>query len=866
MQEINSHKSTKMRLGVAGAALCASFLLSTNLDNHTVKADTITGNEETKQETKQAQRPDIPVQVVGGEETNSTNDVTANHDAKQTSANQNAGKTTDAILNQADQASKTGQDGVNATNEKVDKVDTNAVTDNPSQPTIVKNGNRATKSKLTGRKIKTKKDTSDATWDNVQADYDMDNHSLTIKGGKLFNPNPIYKQFTNSEKDLQTIKITGKVDASGSIAKLFANLANVTTIEGLNNINVNSVTDMNYLFDGDKSLTSLDLTSWKPENTTDMNHMFSNCTNLETVYLTKNTSDENGTPLFNTRKVTNMSAMFKNNKKLYYIGEPNNLNKDCDVQFNFACDNVTDMSQMFQGCSSIKTIMFYADANLNQVKNMSSMLADCASLERIYGNIEATSVADLSYFAANDPNLLSFGVIMDQKYGATPHDVTASHMFYNDYQLNEVYPWYLYNLVDASYMFANNKSLDYSLQTFLNELGGASNGTSYISKLTNMAHMLDGCTSLSQLDLTLFNTNDNLKANKDGMFRNLTNLKQITLGKGVNLDGTGFMPPFEYTAVADGTVSKPNGKTYTATGLRKFWNKQTGTETFVGTPAKYYNVTVNYVDAKTKKILKTTTKVGNSKDPIEFGKEFKDTLATLTEKGVYTYDSKNSTVPLDKNDDIQLPDTINSDVTYEVVLIPRAETTGNSDTIVTNVIVHYHDEFGNKLLPDETITGKLGGSWNAVPKEIKGYHLIRTDGMATGTISDVRQEVTFVYAKDNVQVPPTDSQPVPEPDPNNANKPNKPNQKPHKPAIIDHGTVYLPNKDDNDNDVVGRPTIVKAAYASEKGKDVSDPSVANLPQTGVNVKQNQGALAVGLGAVLLAILGFFGFKRQKEEK
>lgn len=860
MQEINSHKSTKMRLGVAGAALCASFLLSTNLDNHTVKADTVTGNEETEQETKQAQHPDIPVQVVGGEETNSTNDATVNHDANQTPTRQNTTKPTNTALNQADKADKTVQTGANNTSEQVDKADTNAASDNhPSQPTIVKNGSRATKSKLTGRKIKTKKDTSDATWDNVQADYDIANHSLTIKGGKLFNPNPIYKQFTDSEKALQTIKITGQVNASGSIAKLFANLANVTTIEGLNNINVNSVTGMNYLFDGDKSLTSLDLTSWAPQNTTDMNHMFSNCTNLETVYLTKNTSDENGTPWFNTRKVTNMSAMFKNNKKLYYIGEPNNINKDGDVQFDFACDNVTDMSQMFQGCSSIKSIMFYADSNLQNVKNMNSMLADCVNLEHIYGNASLQSVADLSYFAANDYNLLSYGLVVDQ-YGATPHDVTASHMFYNDYQLNEVYPWYLYNLVDASYMFANNKSLDYSLQTFLNELGGASNGTSYISKLTNMAHMLDGCTSLSQLDLTLFTTNDNLKANKDGMFRNLTNLKQITLGKGVNLDGTGFMPPFEYTAVADGTVNKPNGKTYTATGLRKFWNKQTGTETFVGTPAKYYNVTVNYVDAKTKKILKTTTKVGNSKDPIEFGKEFKDTLATLTENGVYTYDSKNSTVPLDKNDDIQLPDTVNSDVTYEVVLIPRTETTGNSDTIVTNVIVHYHDEFGNKLLPDETITGKLGGSWNAVPKEIKGYHLIRTDGMATGTISDVRQEVTFVYAKDQPAEPNKPAKPDQKPN----KKPSKPNiNKPNKPTIIDHGTTYQPSANAV-SDVIGKPTVIKTAQASSvDGKDMAN---SNLPQTGVNAKKNTNMFIAGISAILIALLGTFGFMRKKKNK
>lgn len=865
MQEINSHKSTKMRLGVAGAALCASFLLSTNLDNHTVKADTITGNEETERETKQAQHPDIPIQVVGGDETNSTNDVTANHDVKQAPAKQNAGKTTSAVLNQADQASKTEQAGVNTASEQIDKTDTNAVAANPSQPTIVKNGNRATKSKSTGRKVKTKTNTSDATWDNVQTDYDVTNHSLTIKGGNLFNPNPIYKQFANSEKDLQTIKITGKVNASGSIAKLFANLANVTTIEGLNNINVNSVTDMNYLFDGDKSLTSLDLTSWEPKNTTDMSHMFSNCTNLKAVYLINSLNVTDGMPWFNTKKVTNMAAMFKNDRQLRYIGnDKSSMNEGGDIVLALAVDNVTDMSQMFNGCSSIKTIQFdNYDTSYNKVQTMNSILANCTSLERIYGDIYVNSLSDLSYFVANNSNLVSFGLLMHQDPG-NAHDVTASHMFYNDYQLNEVYPWYLYNLVDASYMFANNKSLDYSLQMYLNELGGASTtdaGTNYISKLTNMAHMLDGCTGLSQLDLTLFTTNDNLKANKDGMFRNLTNLKQITLGKGVNLDGTGFMPPFEYTAVADGTVNKPNGKTYTATGLRKFWNKQTGTETFVGTPAKYYNVTVNYVDAKTKKILKTTTKVGNSKDPIEFGKEFKDTLATLTEKGVYTYDSKNSTVPLDKNDDIQLPDTVNSDVTYEVVLIPRAETTGNSDTIVTNVVVHYHDEFGNKLLPDETITGKLGGSWNAAPKEIKGYHLIRTDGMATGTISDVRQEVTFVYAKDQPDQP---TKPNQKPDQKPNQKPSKPNtNKPNKPAIIDHGTTYQPSAN-TANDVMGKPTIIKAAQASSV--DCKDIANSNLPQTGVNAKKNTNMFIAGISAVLIALLGTFGFMRKKKNK
>lgn len=825
MHITTNNKSTKMRFEIASAVLCASFLLGAGANSKTAKADTINSGEQQAQQNNVTvnNTSDIPVEVVTKDDSESTKPTTSST-PKVAATNSNI---TDKNSNQATD-SRTVED---------------PATPDPTQSVVA--NNRSGKAKKTGLKGKSSANTSDSTWDNVQADYDTTNHSLTIKGGNLFNPNPIYKQFANSQTDLQSIKITGKVNVSGNIKTLFAYLSNLTSIDGLDNLNVDNVTDMSYLFDGDKSLTKVDLSGWRPTKTTSMYQMFNNCTSLEKVYV-DDTKDASGN-WFNTEKVTNMSSMFKNNKKLVYLGSKGadtNVGKK-EINFNLATDSVTDMSEMFQGCDSIESFKVGA-SNFKSVNNMGSMFADCLNLEQVTGTFNTHNLSDLSYMFANDPKLTS-AILEGMEVGIVDrHPITTSRMFYNDAALKHFSLSGLHDLVDTSYMFANASSLNEDLNKFMNELGKSSSGQAtdtQISKLTNMMHMLDGCTGLTNLDLTYFNTNDAIKANKDGMFRGLTGLKQITLGKNVNLEGTDFMPPFDYTAVGTGSVEVPNGKKYTATQLRKFWNNQSDSETFVGTPTKYYNVTINYVDTKTKKVLKSTTKLGNDKDPIEFSKEFKATIAALTEGGAYTYDAKNNSVPLDKNGDIQLPNNINSDVTYEVGLAPKDTA---SDTVVTNVIVHYHDEFGNKLLPDETITGKLGSSWNAVPKTIKGYHLVRTDGMATGTISDVRQEVTFVYAKDE------DSSS------SGTTKPNKPN----KPDTIDHGSVIKPVSSGGHSLPITHPTIIKAAQASEIGNNSNS---GNLPQTGVNVKKNTNAFFAGIVTLLASITGLFGFARKKEE-
>ena len=789
----NKSKTSKLRVGIAGAALCASFLLATNT-NQTVKADDITSqeNQTSSKVTKDTsatntEHPDIPVQVVGSEDTD-----------------------------------KTTQTESNTTNSNKNNIVTSSET---NIPTIVRTDTAdktaKAKPKLQGRAV----DTSDNTWDNVQTDYDDTNHTLTIKGGSLTDPNPIYKQFAAKANEMQAIKITGKTVLSGSVKELFSNLTNLSSIEGIENLD--------------------------------------------------------------TASVTNMSAMFQNDQKLVSFGvidssdEDSAGNKQIIASLEgWATDNVTDMSYMFQGCNSLYGLLL--NVPTTKVQNFSHFASDCSNLFLFrvdYSEASSANVTDWSYMLANDPKLKVAYVFFNTENN-TSVDSTASHMFYNDAKLEQVAFVGFSSLTDTSYMFANDTNVsDYLADWIANQID-----TDKIAKLTNMSHMFENCANLSYLHLNNFSTNDKLKADKTDMFKGLNSLQQIDLGQNVNLNGTGFMPPFRYTAI-DVNTGEPTGKIYTATQLRNFWNNQTSAGAFVGTPVKYYNVTINFVDTKTGKTLKSIAKYGNSEDPLEFKDDFASVIKELTENGNYTYDVKNNKVPLDKNGDIQLPSDIKSDATYIVGLTPKEAPvnpapnptptpdptpnipTASTDTIITNVIVHYQDESGNKLQADKTITGKLGGSWNAVPAEIKGYHLVTTKGMSTGTISDVRQEVTFVYAKDQPAKPTVPNKPT--------NKPISPNKKPSKnknrnkhrnPIVIDHGVILKPVNQQVSKEISSNPTIVKNAYADVNNSNKhNNTSYDNkLPQTGTDIKNNGNLFLLGLGSLLTAMLSLFGISKKKK--
>ena len=132
----------------------------------------------------------------------------------------------------------------------------------------------------------------------------------------------------------------------------------LTTIEGLEYLNTENVTNMGSLFKGCSALTELDLTHFNTANVTYMGQMFEGCATLKTLDLKS----------FNTTNVEGFYDMFRGCIALETI----------DLS-NFNTSNVKSMFAMFYQCSALKSIDLKS-FNTSNVTNMTSMFADCKAL------------------------------------------------------------------------------------------------------------------------------------------------------------------------------------------------------------------------------------------------------------------------------------------------------------------------------------------------------------------------------------------------------------------------------------------------------------------------------------------------------
>ena len=64
------------------------------------------------------------------------------------------------------------------------------------------------------------------------------------------------------------------------------------------------------------------------------------------------------------------------------------------------------------------------------------------------------------------------------------------------------------------------------------------------------------------------------------------------------------------------------------------------------------------------------------------------------------------------------------------------------------VTVHYVDDQGNTIAPDEVLTQDVGSDYTTEQKEIDGYTFKDVTGNPTGTVTAEAQEVTYVYTQD----------------------------------------------------------------------------------------------------------------------
>ncbi|MBQ0002195.1 MAG: BspA family leucine-rich repeat surface protein [Treponema sp.] len=144
----------------------------------------------------------------------------------------------------------------------------------------------------------------------------------------------------------------------------------------LENLYTAKVIDMNYLFGGCSSLTTLNISNFDTSNVTDMSYMFSGCTKLKSIDLSN----------FNTSNVTDMSFMFSCCEKLSSL----------DLS-SFNTSKVTDMKEMFLICKSLTSVNL-TSFDTSNVTDMSYMFSNCTSLTALdFSSFNTSNVSDMQY-------------------------------------------------------------------------------------------------------------------------------------------------------------------------------------------------------------------------------------------------------------------------------------------------------------------------------------------------------------------------------------------------------------------------------------------------------------------------------------
>ena len=175
-----------------------------------------------------------------------------------------------------------------------------------------------------------------------------------------------------------------------SCYKWFCGCVNLAQIEGIEYLNTEEVTNMAWIFKGCSNLKSLDVSKFNTAQVTDMSYMFTHCwglesldvsrlntenvTNMENMFLYCSNSKLTSLDVsnFNTEKVTNMSCMFRGNSNLTSL----------DLS-NFNTQDVKDMSYMLMDCRGL-TSLNLSGFNTPNVENMSGMFNGCYDLTTIY--------------------------------------------------------------------------------------------------------------------------------------------------------------------------------------------------------------------------------------------------------------------------------------------------------------------------------------------------------------------------------------------------------------------------------------------------------------------------------------------------
>ena len=823
---MNTHKNANKqgeKILLGGVAAAALGLI--NAKPQTVKAANQNGNRATKKAASRAVKTKLTYQ---NETDTETEGETATNDDP---AGQNSGSQTAGSENNAGTASSNPAGGSNQ----------DAAAGNTSAPSTTDNA----KTEKLGEAVK--RDNENPTiltgvWLGVDVTYQPGLGIFTVKGNNQ-TINTVNDRSTSiiqakKSRDLladplivdrnqvREVRFEGPLTINGTVQSMFDTLPNLTTITGLENLNTSNVYSMYGMFANCSSLRSVEgINKLDASKVTDMSYMFENC--------------------------------FKNPKDLISL-DLSGLNIGLNINKN---DTIT-MKEMFRGCSKLKSIILPDKIDTSQVTDMTGMFYGCSNLVSVsYPSSDnpedpANQKVDLSKFNTNSLQYMDY-----MFSGCT--DLTALNIasFYMSKAiktngiknaLNNLPNLRKLVLGKNCKFYRNDTNTNVGLDTpgtWVN-VGTGTEKNPQMSKKWSSTDLMNNYNGDTDHD-TYIRFYDGYPVNIHYVYLDKEGKRQPIFDK----DGKSY----DYVVAGDkGKTSDPintrNIYGYTINSIFVNNDKQSSTDkatvTFTDQEQDVYFVydratgkpiTVNYlyfVDEKgdTKPILDKDNKPMTEKvDGVLYGDQ-KDIIP----KPIPGYTIKQINI-----DYVKQPGTDKATVGYSdkdqiVDFIYTKNPVNNENKVkAADVTVHYKDEFGNTIAPDEILSGYVGDGYTTGAKNISGYTLKTRPDNATGFFSTFPQDVTYIYTKIGTNNTP------------NINEPNTPTKIPKQ------------NKKRKE-----KKKPVEQTTSSNLSKKQGISSVAKskkaaaLPQTGTNKHSSLALLALG-SLTLVGALGAAWFSRKK---
>ena len=539
------------------------------------------------------------------------------------------------------------------------------------------------------------------------------------------------------------------------------------------------------------------------------------------------------------------------------VGQPdslahiNGINSDDVQEVKFTGQlKIGSASEMFKDLTNLTKITGLENLDTSATSDMRYMFANCQNLTSIDGidNLQTPKVTNMSFMFAGCSKLAS----LDLSSFNTANTSYVESMFQDCENLQSIKfspDFTIAKVDDISRMFSGCSSLtalDLSkfntsqvkkmIWTFkdcssLTKLDLSSFDT---SNVIDMNGMFNNCSSLKELDLRSFVIDPNV--DKGYMLDGLAKLNTLKLGKSTYINDTHLNTPGTWVNVGDRSEDKPQANNkYLSEDLIAHVHDILG-DTYIrpGNP-----ITISYLDTSKRSLAPDISLKG------KIGADYK-----VTAKPIPGYIVK------------EVPDNatgVFTDQPQNIEFIYSADPESNSTTTpikATDVTVSYQDENGNQIAPETILQGNVGDGYTTGTVEIPDYTLKVRPANATGFFSTEPQSVTYIYARNNAI-----------PEENDQNSPtnsssNNPSQKGtsqtnesqnkhkfHTNGVTENYTIFKSSDSDSDST---NPVLITNNGQEEE-----------LPQTGTNERSQIIVLLLGFLSVICSLLASCFSKKKK---